>query len=277
MNDPRLTPANARVADTGLRGSVDAPRFSDGAAGRVGASVTDLCRTPGGARDRQLLLGAQITVYDDHEGWSFVQAKADGYVGYVRSTDLVAPHATTHRVSARATHVYTRPDFKSPDRMTLSLGAEVLVSGQATERFAQTPLGFVPSCHLAPLATFDPDPVAVAEKLLGTPYLWGGNSAFGIDCSGLVQIALHACGQACPGDSDLQAAVLGEAMPSDTAPRRGDLMFWKGHVAWVAAADRLLHANVHAMAVALEPLEQALDRIAVQGDGPVTRHVRLSF
>lgn len=139
--------------------------------------------------------------------------------------------------------------------------------------FTETSIGFVPSQHLAPLADRAPDPVAVAEALVGTPYLWGGNSSFGIDCSGLVQIALRACGADCPGDSDLQEAVFASLAAPDYR-RRGDLLFWKGHVGWIAGPDLLLHANAYHMAVAYEDLDTAIRRITAQGDGPVTSHVR---
>ncbi|WP_146584812.1 C40 family peptidase [Puniceibacterium confluentis] len=278
MNDRRLTPANTRVAAEHLRGSIEAAHFSAGEPRRVVVPVVDLLRAPAGARDRQILFGAAVTVYDEHEGWAFVQAAADGYVGYVPVRSLGVAPVPTHRVDARATHVYSLPDFKSTNVMTLSYGAQLDVVTDApdpVERFVATRVGYVPRAHLVPLGTTASDPVAEAEKLLGTPYLWGGNSAFGIDCSGLVQATLAACGQACPGDSDLQETSVGRTLPKGTAPRRGDLLFWKGHVGWVAAPDMLLHANVHAMAVALEPLAAALTRIETQGDGPVIRHARL--
>ena len=119
------------------------------------------------------------------------------------------------------------------------------------------------------------DPVAVAELFLGTHYLWGGNSRFGVDCSGLVQAGLLACGIACPGDSGDQERALGEDLPEDTPAKRGDLLFWKGHVAWVAGENLLLHANAYHMAVAFEPMDKAIARIISQGDGPVTSHKRL--
>lgn len=275
MSDPRLTAANARVADAALRGQVTAPRYTDGTPRRVTAPLTDLRRAPAGPRDRQLLMGAPVTVFEDHAGWSFIRAQADGYVGYVATGALGTVPAPTHRVATRATHAYTQADMKSAEVMMLSLGTQVCVTG--TEgAFAQTPLGFVPARHLAMLSAPESDPVTVAARFLGTPYLWGGNSACGIDCSGLIQIPLWACGQDCPGDSDLQQAALGQTLPPGTAPQRGDLMFWKGHVAWVADSGTFLHANAHAMAVCFEPLDAALSRIA-QTDGPVTRHARLTY
>ncbi|WP_375260074.1 C40 family peptidase [Citreimonas sp.] len=275
MSDRRLTPANDRVAAASLRGRIDAPRYVEGEAAGIDAAVVDLCAAPGGARDRQLLAGAIVTVFDRHAGWAFVQSADDGYVGYVDQDALGPTRTPTHRVSARATHAYERPDFKSPDRVTLSMGTRLEVS-KSHGRFLETPLGFVPAAHLEPVEARADDPVAVAERLLGTPYLWGGNSAFGIDCSGLVQLALAFCGVPCPGDSDMQERALGETLAPGAPVRRGDLLFWKGHVAWVSAPDMLLHANVHHMAVAYEPLKAAIARIAAQGDGAVTRRARLS-
>ena len=275
MNDRRTTPANARLAAAHLAGRVAAPRFVEGEPASVTAALADLLAAPGGARDRQLLFGEAVTVYERREGWAFVQAAKDGYVGYVAEDALGAPARPTHRVAARATHLYPAPDMKRRERAALSLGARVVVTG-VSGRFAETPGGFVPSCHLAPLDAPEADPVAVAARILGTPYLWGGNSAFGIDCSGLVQIACTACGIACPGDSDIQEAALGVPLAEDAPLRRGDLLFWKGHVAWLADAETLLHANARDMAVAFEPLGAAIARIEAQGDGPVTSRRRLN-
>ena len=273
--DRRRFACNGRVAHVSLAGEVGDVPLTEGRRAQVDDPVADLLADPGGRRDRQLLLGAAVRVLEERDGFAFVMAEADGYCGYMWEDTLADPGPPpTHRVSARATHVYDRAEIKSPDRMRLSLGAVLHVSG-VSNGFAETPLGHVPLAHLTDLTETESDPVAVAERLLGTPYLWGGNSSLGIDCSGLVQVALTLCGLDCPGDSDMQAAELGVALPEDAALQRGDLLFWKGHVAWVADDARLLHANAHHMAVAFEGIEAAIDRIAAGGDGPVTARRRL--
>ncbi len=274
MTDRRLLAANARVAAADLADPPPGRERVTGTPRRVLRPVVDLLDAPEGRRERQLLLGDAVTVYEDRGGWSFLRSAKDGYVGYVPSAALGAPAAPSHRVNAPATHVYAAPDIKSPDRMALSHGSRITAIAE-TGDFVETVFGFVPAVHLAPVDQVDGDPVAVAALYLGTPYLWGGNSRFGIDCSGLVQAALLACGISCPGDSDLQQAVLGRPMPQGAAPRRGDLLFWPGHVALVADAGRLLHANAFHMAVSYEPLDEALARIAAQGGGAVSAHRRL--
>lgn len=272
--DPRLTPANGRVAASSLKGQVEAPLFVDGWTRHVAAPVIALRHAPDGRRERELLRGEAVTVFEDRDNWCFVQAARDGYVGYLPSNSLQDMPAPDLRVCVRATHAYSRADLKSPDLMTLSLGSRLRQLGQEG-RFILTDAGHVPATHLAPLDQVEADPVSVATLLLGTPYLWGGNSAFGIDCSGLVQAACLACGIPCPGDSDLQAAGLGAPVTDGSPPRRGDLLFWKGHVAWVTGPDTILHANGHHMAVAYEGLAEAVARIEAQGGGPVTGHRRL--
>lgn len=264
--DRRLIPFSGRMAHVSLRGKVDALIFTEGEAARIITPVADLLEAPDGARARQLLFGAGVQIIERRSGWAFVQARADGYCGWVASGVLGKPAPATHRVAAPATHVYRAASIKRGEVMRLGLGAQIAVTG-AEGMFGVTDLGFVPRQHLRPLGDWDTDPVAVAETLLGTPYLWGGNSRDGIDCSGLVQLAFAACGRACPADSDQQWQGLGTAL-AETAPlRRGDLLFWRGHVALACDAQTLIHANGHTMNVAHEPIAAARARIAAAGDG----------
>lgn len=270
--DRRLTPSNGHVAAAHLRGQVEAERFVHGEVLSVAKPVVDLLRVPGGRRERQLLAGQSVTVFDDRDGWAFAQA-CDGYVGYLRRRALQPPITATHRVNARSTHTYPDANFKAHEIETLSFGSLVQVCGEEG-RFLETLRGFVPRAHLTSLETPSDDPVGMAELFLGTPYLWGGNSGFGIDCSGLVQGACLACAIQCPGDSDMQETALGEALKDET-PQRGDLYFWKGHVAWILDEVTLLHANAHHMAVTREGIADAIARIEAQGGGPVTTRKRL--
>lgn len=259
--DRRLTPATDRIA---LRGSgIARDEVTDGRLMRVAPPLADLLRAPGGARDRQLLHGADVTLIDQRDGWGFVQAAADGYCGWVALSALTDERpAITHRVTAPATHLYPAPDIKQPERLGLPMGARLSVAG--TEgRFARLAGGlFVPIQHLSDRSA--EDPAHVALRLMGTPYLWGGNSRAGIDCSGLAQAALHACGIACPGDSDLQR----DAFPETDAIRRGDLLFWPGHVALALDETTMVHATAWAMSVITEDIAAALARIDAAGEGP---------
>lgn len=282
MSDPRLTPANARVAHVSLKGRIAAPRYTEGSWRQVETGVLPMLDAPGGSRTRELLQGERFCVIDSDDGFAFGFAGRDGYVGWVFEEFLFPERPPTHRVAAIRSHWQERPDIRQAMRVfPLSFGARVRVArieGTWAKLAIQTPPdavwfreAWMPTAHLAPVDTVEADPVSVAEAFLGTPYLWGGNSAFGIDCSGLVQAALLACGIACPGDSDMQMT-LGQAATG--AARRGDLLFWKGHVAMVVDATRLIHANAHHMAVAYEDIETAIARIAAR-EGPVTAHRRV--
>jgi hypothetical protein len=285
--DRRLIPANGRVAAAHLKGVVEAERYVEAEARRVVRAVTDLCLSPSGARERQLLRGETFMVLELTDAWAFGFADKDGYVGWVETAALVGhPKARpTHRVSALRSYGKSTPGLKEMGRITpLPHGAQLAVMSEH-DGWSKISWGrgtvpadlFVPTSHLAPLTRFHADPVAVAELFLGTPYLWGGNSDQGLDCSGLVQAGCLACGIACPGDSDLQQVELGTELPPGAPLQRGDLLFWKGHVAWVSDPDMLIHANAFHMAVAFEPVAEAIARIEAHGDGPVTAHKRLEI
>lgn len=284
MTDRRTLAANGRVAHETLRGLVEAERFVEGHTRQVSAPVADLCASPGGPRDRQLLMGERFQGLDTVDGWCFGICNRDGYVGWIAETDLsqtITP--VTHVITAARSYGKTTPGLKNMGHVIpLPFGAGLHVLEEANgwaqvhwEAGGAAASLYLPLQHLAPATELATDPVAVAARFLGTPYLWGGNSSFGVDCSGLVQAALLACGVACPGDSDQQEIALGAALAEGAPYQRGDLLFWRGHVAFVSAPDQLLHANAHHMAVVEEPLEPALRRIATSDTGPVTSHKRL--
>lgn len=284
MSDRRLTRFNGRVAHVSLEGQVAAERFTEGTAMEVQTEVLPLLVTPEGPRARELIMGEGFVVLDEVEGFAFGYAERDGYCGWVFAEFLHPQRAPTHRVAAIRSYWQEDPDLKLSTRLfPLSFGARVKVThseGAWSRIVIQTAPGeawfrdsWMPTAHLAPADSRETDPVAVAEMFLGTPYVWGGNSAFGIDCSGLIQAALLACGTPCPGDSDMQMS-LGDEVEGPLA--RGDLIFWKGHVAMAVDAARLIHANGHDMAVAYEGIEAAIARIEAQGEGPVLARRRLT-
>ncbi|SMX30652.1 C40 family peptidase [Actibacterium lipolyticum] len=274
--DKRLTPANARVAALSLQGKVDAETFTAGERRQIGMSIANLWATPERQkRERQLLYGEHVTVFEELNGVAFVQAARDGYVGYVDAITLTDAADMTHRVAVPATHLYRRPDMKQIEHSWLSFGARVRIVS-ADGAFFETDQGlFIPKPHVRPINAPFADTVTVAQMHFGVPYLWGGNSAQGIDCSGLVQASLLAGNIPCPGDSDLQEKALGSPLEPGTPAERGDLFFWKGHVALAVDGDTLIHANAYHMAVAYEPIAGAVARIEEQGGGPVTAHKRL--
>jgi cell wall-associated NlpC family hydrolase len=267
--DPRITPARRDLAAKHLAGVVEAQRFVEGKAYEIGAAQAPVRDAPSHEAELQTeaLKGERVTIYDiSPEGWAWGQLAGDGYVGYVPASALAAPGAPpTHKVTAPRTFVFPGPSIKRPPLEALSFGCRLAIARQE-EPFAITASGgHVPLLHLAPIETMETDFVAVAERFLGTPYLWGGKTSLGMDCSGLVQLALAACGIPCPRDTDMQQQALGSALapPFELASlRRGDLIFWKGHVAIVRDEATLVDANASRhMAVAIEPIAPAIARI----------------
>jgi cell wall-associated NlpC family hydrolase len=273
--DARQTPANGVVAHESLLGLVEQHRFVAGEWTRTSSPLVDLCRTPAGPRDRQIAQGQRFLVLEHRDGWAFGQCARDEYVGWIVETSLGDDFDATHWVSAAATHLYPAADFKQREIATFPLGAEVKIVGTQGAFSVTSDGGFVPSCHLSALGVYRTELIAVASLFLGTPYLWGGNSYAGIDCSGLVQVACLSCGISCHGDSDQQMLNLGVLLPAEIALERGDLLFWQSHVAWVADPFTLLHATARPMAVILEPLADAVARIMAQGDGAVIARKRI--
>jgi len=272
--DPRATPARPDLAAKALEGKIVAARYVEGHLREVIEPQAPLRATP--RPDAELLTealkGERVTIYDANgEGWAWGQLASDGYVGWLPENALAAPGpAPTHKVAALRTLTFPGPSIKTPPLEALPLGARLAVA-RMEERMAVTHAGaqansYVPAAHLAQLDQNETDFVSVAERFLGAPYLWGGKTALGLDCSGLVQVALTACGMPCLRDSDMQEQTLGTAVAADlSALKRGDLVFWKGHVAIVRDATHLLHANTFHMAVAIEPISEAVARISKAG------------
>jgi cell wall-associated NlpC family hydrolase len=272
MDDPRFTPARPEVAAKYLEGKVTAARFVAGESFVVTDAIAPLRTAPraDAMLQTQALLGERVTIYDrPGEGWAWGQLDSDGYVGWLPEAALgKLGAAPTHKVAATRTFAFPGPSIKLPPHDALPFGATVAVA-RTEGSFAVTTAGvFLPTQHLAPINHRSSDMVAVAEMFLGTPYLWGGKTTQGLDCSGLVHIAMTAAGRPCPRDSDMQEQAFGTTAALD-ALRRGDLVFWKGHVAIARDSDTLVHANAFHMMVAIEPVTQAVARIAAAGS-PVT-------
>jgi len=223
--------------------------------------------SPEAPLDTEALKGERVTVFEIEEGWARGKLEADGYEGFLPASALAAPGAPpTHKVAALRTLVFPGPSIKLPPLEALPLGSRLAVA-RIEDPFAITALGgYVPTRHLVAIDETESDFVAVAERFLGAPYLWGGKTSLGLDCSGLVQVALTACGVPCPRDSHMQEKALGQERSADLSQlRRGDLLFWHRHVAVVRDAASLVHANAFHMAVAFEPIEEAIARIRSAG------------
>lgn len=270
--DPRVTPARPDLAAKELHGKVKAQRYVEGSVYEVVAPQTPLRGEPrpDAPLSTEALRGERVTVYDiNAEGWAWGQLSADGYVGWLAMSALAPPGSPpTHKVAALRTLVFPGPSIKIPPLEALPFGARLAIAETKDQMAVTSGRGHVPALHLAPVEHYERDFVAVAERFVGAPYLWGGKTVLGLDCSGLLQVALAACGVTCPRDSDMQEGAIGPLIAVDaglTGLQRGDLIFWKGHVAIVRDGASLIHANAFHMAVAIEPIAQAVERIRTGG------------
>lgn len=282
--DRRRHPVRPDLAALDYEGRAEATRFVEGEVLQVTADRLAIRPEPRSDRsiDTEALRGEWVTVYEQTpEGWAWGQLDTDGYVGWLSSDGLGPVMAATHRVRALRTFRYPGADLKVPPLGLLSMGSKVTVTGQTETRgltYAVLADGSaVVAKHLVPVDAREEDWVSAAEEFLGTPYLWGGRTSLGLDCSALVQLAAQAGGVDLPRDSDMLEAEAGAEIPHDdpSALTRGDLLFWKGHVGIVAGPNRLLHANGHTMTVAFEPLDKAIERIAATEWGAITKARRL--
>ncbi len=280
--DPRITLVRQGLAAASLEGLVEAERFATTRTLQVTVPSIAIRTAPRSDAEQvdQLLFGESFEVLDDAFGWGFGQASRDGYVGYAdvdaMSAEVLRP---THWVGTIRTYGFLEPAIRAPVIGMFSLNALVTVEAVVDDRFAKVArAGYMPVHHLSPIGEhLATDPAGVAERYLGAPYFWGGRDSLGLDCSGLIQQALYACGRACPRDSDMQQAL---GSPLDIGAdlqglRRDDLVFWKGHVGVMLDAERLLHANGYHMATAIEPLAAAVKRIEAAGSGMPTAFRRL--
>lgn len=274
--DPRVTPIRDGVASRALEGIARAEVYLDPRTMTCAVAAAGVHRAPDAASEQmdQLLFGERFEAIEEEGAWLWGQARRDGYVGFVLASAVAAPGPEpTHRISALRTYAFAEPSIKTRAAGPFSMNSLVAIEAQEGRLSKAAGAGWIASEHLAPVGAFETDWADVAERFLGAPYLWGGRESLGLDCSGLVQQALFACGLACPRDADQQAA-LGHEIPRDDFGR-GDLVFWNGHVAIGLDAQRVVHANGFHMAVAVEPLEIAITRIDAAGVGQPTAFRRL--
>jgi len=265
-SDPRLLPNRGDIAAEHLRGVVRAKTYVVGVRKQVRAGAASLRKSHEASAEQvnQGLFGEIFTQYDEQEGWAWGQLEADNYVGWLRAGELEPPGDPTHRVSALRTFIYERPDMKSGPMLAVSMNARLALGGPEGNFLRVLGSGWVFARHVSLLRAFETDFVAVAERFVGSPYLWGGRESAGIDCSGLVQVSLQATGVSALRDSDMQERTLGEdliSMADHSNLQRGDLVFWRGHVGIMFDAKNLLHASARDMKVEIEPLADAVARI----------------
>ena len=272
--DPRLHPLRDDLAGAELKGHVERPRFAEARPAQVAVGTLDLRRTP--AHDAmlvsQLFHGDQVRVYESKGGWAWLQNTSDGYVGYAEVAALSdTVDSMSHWVRVPRSFVFPAPDEKAPplDALPMTARVRVLSEQGSYSEIAWAPgsnggSGWVPTRHLLADGETVEDFVATALAFLGMPYLWGGRTSLGLDCSGLVQVALNAAGLPALRDSDQQEASLGEPRPLDAPATRGDLYYMPGHVAIALDRWRVVHANAHDMMTSIEPLDDLVARVKAE-------------
>lgn len=276
--DRRLNAYRADLAESALKDTVLAERYTDGSPARIGLPVVPSRLLPDRARprDTEYLLGEPITVLDRADGWAWVKSRRDGYVGYIDADAVLfgAPDPT-HKVCALRSHLYPAPELKRYALAALSFGAQVTVIDR-TERWAQIADGqWLYAAHLQEVGTCDERPADTALRFREVPYLWGGRSSEGMDCSALIQFCLEACGNPCPRDTDMQEAALGTTVDPDGPLLSGDLVFWPGHVGMMIDAARVVHCNATDMATRVWTLDALRAHIEAVEGHPVRSVKRL--
>ena len=271
--DPRLTPANETVACSTLKGKISHSNFVEAKNYQVNVPFVDLLGSPDGKRNRQLIYGSKVKYFSTAKGWAFIQSTYDNYVGYVPENTIASEMHKTHIVTAPLAHIFMEPNIKSKNIEILPLAARV--SGEVIENgFLETELGWISISQLKRKTELSKDPVEVSKLLQNAPYLWGGNTTLGIDCSGLIQISLLLCGIDCPGDSNQQMNTLGQNIDIGSPRKKGDTLFWDGHVALAVNERQIIHANAYHMATVIEETDEAIERIKKQDNKSLIAHKR---
>jgi hypothetical protein len=274
--DPRTHAYRPDIADITLAGVLFAPHYARAETCRCVGGAVSLRALPSedAPAISQLVHGEGFALIDKAGGWAWGRCLHDNYVGYLRADALGPMQAPTHRVTAPLALVFANPDIKATVLKALAIGAQV--AGTEEDGYLRIDEGYIHARHVAPLSAVEADPVSVAERMLGAPYRWGGRGADGVDCSGLIQRALELAGISAPRDSDMQRNELGDALAEDAPLRRGDLVFFPGHVGFMTDGERLIHANAYWMSTVIEPLADVVARLAPTHAQPITARRRIA-
>jgi hypothetical protein len=274
--DRRIHAVRKDIADIALAGRLFAPHYARAleASCVVPSAMVHAAPDSGAEAVSQLLLGEAFAVLDIASGWAWGYSRHDHYVGYISAEALGGPVEPTHIVSAALALVFAEPDIKSPVLARWPMGARFV--GAESGGFIACEHGYLHRRHAEPIQAREADPVAVAERLTGAPYLWGGRGGGGVDCSGLIQVALARTGVSAPRDTDQQQqAEMGTPLPAHAPLQRGDLVFFPNHVGFMVDSERLIHANAYSMSVAIEPLADLVARLSPNHDTPIRDRRRL--